>query len=239
MEKVRLSKVMSARGLCSRREADRYIEQGLVEVDGEIIDQLGYKIDESQSVRLLKSAQEHQDQLETILINKPIGYVSNLAEDGHLTALTLIKPENYFGEDQARRVEWKGLAPAGRLDIDSQGLLVMTKDGRIARQIIDQHSQIEKEYLIWVDADVSEEALEQLRFGLSLDGKPLKRARIKRHDSRHLQFILREGKNRQIRRMCDLVDIKVTRLMRIRIGRVRLGDLPPGRWRFLKKKERF
>ena len=239
MEKVRLSKVMSARGLCSRREADRYIAQGLVEVDGERINQLGYKIDETQSVRLLKSAQRQQDQLETILINKPIGYVSNLAEDGHLAALTLIKRDNYFGAGPARRVEWKGLAPAGRLDIDSQGLLVMTKDGRIARQLIDPHSKIEKEYLVWVDHDVSDEALKQLRFGLSLDGKALKPAVIKRRDARHFSFILQEGKKRQIRRMCDLVGVNVTRLMRVRIGKVRLDDLPPGKWRFLKTGEQF
>ena len=119
------------------------------------------------------------------------------------------------------------------------GLLVLTQDGRVAKQLIGENSQIEKEYLIWVSGDTSEEKLDMLRYGLSLDGKRLKRAGIKKMDDHHIQFILKEGRKRQIRRMCDQVDLQVTRLMRVRIGQVKLENLPVGKWRYLKADETF
>ncbi len=242
MTEVRLSKVMSARGLCSRREADRYIEKGWVLVDGQPVDQLGTKINESQQVELAPQAQKKQSQLETILLNKPVGYVSGLAEDGHESAVVLLRPENrvgHRGSDGDKYIKWKGLAPAGRLDIDSMGLMVFTKDGRVARQLVGENSDIEKEYLIWVRGDISEDKLALLRHGLELDGKPLRKAQIKAMDAHHIQFILKEGRKRQIRRMCDLVGLKVTRLMRVRIGKVKLENLPEGKWRQLAPGETF
>ncbi len=241
-EKIRLSKVMSARGLCSRREADRFIEKGWVLVDSKPVNQLGTKIDESQKIELSPQAQKIQSRQETILLNKPVGYVSGLAEDGHESAVVLVRPENRFGNirgDSRNYVKWKGLAPAGRLDIDSQGLIVFTKDGRVARQLIGENSDVEKEYLIWVHGDISEDKLALLRHGLELDGKPLKKAKIKAMDAHHIQFILKEGRKRQIRRMCDLVGLKVTRLMRVRIGKVKLENLPAGKWRHLAPGETF
>lgn len=237
-EPVRLSKIMAHRGICSRREADRYIEQGLVLVDGEVVDQLGSRILPHQKIELKQAAQAAQAARHTILLNKPVGYVSNLPEKGYQTATELIEPENHVGEGDSN-LSWKGMAPAGRLDIDSMGLLVLTQDGRIAKQLIGEKSQIEKEYLIWVEGDISEEKMELLRVGLSLDGKRLKRAGIKKMDDHHIQFILKEGRKRQIRRMCDQVDLHVTRLMRVRIGKVKLENLPVGKWRYLKADETF
>ncbi len=237
-EPVRLSKLMAHRGMCSRREADRYIEQGLVLVDGEVVDQLGSRILPHQSIELKQAAQKAQAERYTILLNKPVGYVSNLPEKGYEAASELILPENHIGAGNPE-LGWKGLAPAGRLDIDSMGLLVLTQDGRVAKKLIGENSQIEKEYLIWVEGDISEENLDRLRFGLSLDGKRLKRAGIKKMDDHHLQFILKEGRKRQIRRMCDQVDLHVTRLMRVRIGNIRLENLPVGKWRYLKPGEAF
>ncbi len=237
-EPVRLSKLMAHRGLCSRREADRYIEQGLVLVDGVVVDVLGTRILPEQTIELKSAAKKAQAARHTILLNKPIGYVSNLPEDGYQTATELIQPENHTGGGDPN-LSWVGFAPAGRLDIDSQGLLVLTQDGRVARKLIGADSTIEKEYLIWVEGDLGEDTLDRLRDGLSLDGKRLKRAGIKKMDEHHLQFILTEGRKRQIRRMCELVDLRVSRLMRVRIGNVRLENLPVGKWRYLRQDETF
>ncbi len=237
-EPVRLSKLMAHRGLCSRREADRYIEQGLVLVDGVVVDVLGTRISPDQDIELKPAAQKAQAARHTILLNKPLGYVSNLPEDGYHAATELIQPENHTGPGDPK-LSWVGLAPAGRLDIDSQGLLVLTQDGRVARKLIGADSSVEKEYLIWVEGDLGEDTLDRLREGLSLDGRRLKRAGIKKMDDHHLQFTLTEGRKRQIRRMCELVDLQVTRLMRVRIGKVRLENLPVGKWRYLRQDEQF
>jgi 23S rRNA pseudouridine2604 synthase len=133
----------------------------------------------------------------------------------------------------------KGLAPAGRLDIDSTGLLVLTQDGRIAKKLIGENSGIEKEYLVRVEGRLTAEGLAKLNFGLSLDDSPLKRADVKWQNDDQLRFVLREGKKRQIRRMCELVGLKVTGLKRVRIGKVLLGDLTQGQWRYLRSDEHF
>lgn len=243
MEKIRLSKLMSQRGLCSRREADSYIERGWVFVDGERISELGTKISPLQEIKLYHAAQAQQSNQITVLLNKPVGYVSGQPEPGCKPAICLINQESEFRDDRSAkrftRSHLKGLAPAGRLDIDSSGLLVFTQDGRIARQLIGAESEIEKEYLVRVEGTPSGRALSLLSHGLSLDGKMLKPAEVVWQNQDQLRFILREGKKRQIRRMCELVGLKVTGLKRIRIGRVKLGSLPLGRWRYLRPGEEF
>jgi 23S rRNA pseudouridine2604 synthase len=242
-EKVRLSKVMSARGLCSRREADEYIEQGLVYVDGVQITQLGTRIFPDQRVTLAKAAQAQQTSRVTILLNKPIGYVSGQPEPGYTPAVTLITAATRDPGDRTPQrftgAHLKGLAPAGRLDIDSQGLLVFTQDGRIARQLIGENSSMDKEYLVRVEGKLSDEGLARLRHGLTLDGKALKPAKVEWQNREQLRFVLQEGRKRQIRRMCELVGLKVTGLKRVRIGKVKLGDLPVGKWRYLRDGESF
>jgi 23S rRNA pseudouridine2604 synthase len=242
MEKIRLSKLMSQQGLCSRREADTYIERGWVYVDGERITELGTRILPDQKITLDKNAQAKQEERVTILLHKPVGYVSGQPEKGYKATVTLITRETQFADDQVRRfspAHLRGLAPAGRLDIDSTGLLVLTQDGRIAKQLIGADSGMEKEYLVRVEGELSEADLRRLNHGLSLDGAALKPARVSWQNHDQLQFILREGKKRQIRRMCELVGLKVTGLKRVRIGRVVLGSLPPGQWRYLRNDERF
>ena len=133
----------------------------------------------------------------------------------------------------------KGLAPAGRLDIDSTGLLVLTQDGRIAKLLIGENSPIEKEYLVRVEGKLSYEDLDRLRHGLSLDGVALKPAQVSWQNEDQLRFVLREGRKRQIRRMCEMVGLRVLGLKRVRMGRVSLGPLPPGQWRYLKPGEQF
>jgi 23S rRNA pseudouridine2604 synthase len=242
-EKVRLSKVMSELGICSRREADSYIEQGLVFVDGERISELGTRIFPTQKITLAKGAQVQQQARVTILLHKPMGYVSGQAEDGYQPAVTLVNASSRFAEDKTplrfTPAHLKGLAPAGRLDIDSTGLLVLTQDGRIAKLLIGEDSKIEKEYLVRVQGQLSEQGMRLLNHGLSLDGQPLKPAKVSWQNEDQLRFVLREGKKRQIRRMCELVGLKVVGLKRVRIGQIKLADLPPRQWRYLREGERF
>lgn len=244
MEKLRLSKLMSQLGLCSRREADEFIRRGWVFVDGMRVGELGFKVYPDQEVKLDRRARMAQEDLVTVVLNKPVGYVSGQPEQGKVTALTLVTPENRFGGvsgfDKKRPGRLpKGLAPAGRLDIDSTGLIVYTQDGRLAKRLIGKDSDIEKEYLVRVEGELTQEGLGLLRHGLSLDGKPLKPAGVYRQNPDQLRFVLKEGRKRQIRRMCEQVGLKVTGLKRVRIGGVKLGKLPVGRWRLLGPDEKF
>lgn len=239
----RLSKVMADRGLCSRREADEWIINGWVKVNGEVVDTLGTRIVADAEIIASAYAKEHQAENVTILLHKPVGYVSGQAEDGYEPAVVLVKPENQWTEDPTRKPFRKGflhgLAPAGRLDIDSTGLLVLTQDGRVARQLIGEDSSTEKEYLVRVEGELSANGLAKLNHGLSLDGVKLKPAKVSWQNEDQLRFVLREGRKRQIRRMCELVGLKVVGLKRIRIGRITLGKLPVGQWRYLAPHERF
>jgi len=239
---IRLSKLMSERGICSRREADAYIEKGLVFVDGQRISELGTRVDPDCEINLANEASRQQQARVTVLLNKPIGYVSGQPEPGFTPAIALIRPENLWlecGGPAFQPAHLKGLAPAGRLDIDSTGLLVMTQDGRIAKQLIGDDSEIEKEYLVRVQGGLGEQDMKLLNHGLSLDGQKLRPAQVAWQNEDQLRFILKEGRKRQIRRMCELVGLKVVGLKRVRIGRVMLGHLPTGKWRYLGENERF
>jgi len=175
----------------------------------------------------------------TILLNKPVGYVSAQPEDDYEPAVVLIKPENHFGNQkrQLQTRDFDGLAVAGRLDIDSQGLLIFTQDGRLAKKLIGENSEVEKEYLVRVQGALPKSQLELLRYGLSLDGKKLKPAHVEWQNEDQLKFILREGKKRQIRRMCEAVGLRVTGLKRVRVGNIKLAKLPEGQWRYLESDE--
>jgi len=234
---------MSELGLCSRREADEWIENGWVSVDGAVVATLGARVAPDARIEIDPRAQRQQSESVTILLHKPVGYVSGQAEDGYQPAAVLIRPENRWAEDRAPQ-QWRvghlrGLAPAGRLDIDSTGLLVFTQDGRIARRLIGHDSEVEKEYLVRVEGSLSEASLNLLNHGLDLDGERLKPARVSWQNEHQLRFVLRQGKKRQIRRMCELVGLKVTGLKRVRTGSIPLGKLPVGMWRYLRADEKF
>jgi 23S rRNA pseudouridine2604 synthase len=246
-ELLRLSKRMSELGLCSRREADEWIARGWVRVDGQVVSELGSKITPDQKVTVERQAAAEQSKRVTVLINKPMGYVSGQAEDGYTPAIALIKAENRWADDpspeQFHPTQLRSLVPAGRLDIDSVGLLILTQDGRVAKTLIGQDTAIEKEYLVRVQyskpGTLPESDLKKLCFGLWMDGKPLLPAKVRWQNEDQLSFTLREGKKRQIRRMCDMVGLKVIGLKRVRIGKVKLGDLPVGQWRYLRPDEQF
>jgi 23S rRNA pseudouridine2604 synthase len=249
---MRLSKRMSELGLCSRREADEWIENGWVRVDGVLVDALGSRIRPEQKIEISADARAMQARQVTILLHKPVGYVSGQAEDGYAPAVTLVTAANRWDDDRASlrfaASHLRALAPAGRLDIDSTGLLVLTQDGRIAKLLIGENSGVEKEYLVRVTygestTDVAThfpaDKLALLRHGLSLDDAQLKPAKVSWQNGEQLRFVLREGKKRQIRRMCELVGLQVVGLKRVRMGRVALGALPPGKWRYLLPDEVF
>ena len=246
-EPVRLSKRMSELGLCSRREADEWIERGWVRVDGKVVAVLGSKVLPDQRITIERQASAQQAQRVTVLINKPVGYVSGQAEDGYKPASVLVRPENHWAEDptglEFHASHLRSLVPAGRLDIDSVGLLVLTQDGRIAKHLIGENSSVNKEYLVRVkylgNGRLPDSDLARLNHGLSLDGKALKRAKVYWQNDDQLSFTLWEGKKRQIRRMCEAVNLRVVGLKRVRIGNVKLGDLPEGQWRYMRVDEDF
>jgi len=255
-ELIRLNKRMAELGLCSRREADDWIGKGWVKVNGEVA-VLGKPVSPMDRIEVDQLARGQQEKQVTILLHKPMGYVSGQAEDGHTPAINLIEARHQWRDDRSsiRFVprQRMGLAPAGRLDIDSVGLLVLTQDGRVARQLIGEDSQVEKEYLVRVQygklaggeqqTDVQSlfplELLAKLCHGLHLDGQALKPAAVDWQNPEQLRFVLKEGRKRQIRRMCELVGLTEVGLKRVRIGRVKLGQLPVGQWRYLGPQERF
>ena len=245
-EDQRLSKVIAERGIASRREADDWIDAGWVKVDGELA-VLGARVFPHQVIEIDEIAKTQQAHRVTILLHKPVGYVSGQAEDGYEPASVLVTQANHWPDDPARERWHAGhgrmLAPAGRLDIDSTGLLVLTQDGRIARHLIGEDSDVEKEYLVRVEypsgGQFPDNDLQRLRHGLWLDGRELRPAKVSWANEDQLRFVLREGRKRQIRRMCEAVGLVVTGLKRVRIGSVVLGKLPPGQWRYLREDERF
>ena len=245
---VRLSKRMSELGIASRREADEWIAKGWVRVDDQVVSELGSRVVPSQRVTVDAKARFQQAQRVTVLIHKPIGYVSGQAEDGYEPAYVLVTPERQWAEDLSGtrflREHVRNLAPAGRLDIDSTGLLVLTQDGRVAKQLIGEDSEVEKEYLVRVEplpegTPFTDASLALLNHGLELDGEALRPARVEWLNDDQLRFVLRQGKKRQVRRMCELVGLEVVGLKRVRIGAVMLGDLPLGQWRYLRRGESF
>ena len=236
-EAVRLNKFMGQSGLCSRREADALIAEGLVAVDGEVVRDAGRKILPGQTLTLADRAEAQLAGGVTIVLHKPVGYVSGQPEPGKTPAVRLLTAANRIGDGEVPARD-ASLPPIGRLDEDSRGLLLLSSDGVVAKAVIGPDSDLDKEYLVEVAGQVSEAKLSRLRHGLELDGRKLRPARVTQLAPQRLRFILREGRKRQIRRMCELVGLEVTDLLRIRIGALELGDLPEGRWRVLTSAER-
>ncbi len=238
-EPQRVNRWLAQSGVCSRREADALIAQGLVSIDGQRVEDAGRKIAPGQTLTLADSASQRLDAPFTAVLNKPVGYVSAQPDSGQTPAARLLTRQAAWGEGPAEPPGRDArLAPLGRLDMDSRGLLLLSEDGVLAKAVIGPESNLDKEYRVRVAGPVSERKLEQLRHGLSLDGRRLRPAKVTVVDEGRLRFVLREGRNRQIRRMCELVDLQVTDLFRIRIGPLKLGDLPEGRWRPLSPEER-
>ncbi|MFC5389711.1 pseudouridine synthase [Brevundimonas bullata] len=236
-EPVRINKWLGQTGVCSRREAEALIAAGMVTIDGESVTDAGRKIEPGQTLTLNDRGEAALASGVTILIHKPLGYVSGQPEPDKIPAVRLLTAENLVGEGTPP-AEDASLPPIGRLDEDSRGLLMLSSDGVVAKAVIGPQSKLDKEYLVRIEGDVTEKKLALLRRGLMLDGRILKYARVSRMEQNRLRFILTEGRNRQIRRMCEMVDLEVTDLLRIRVGPIHLNNLPEGRWRMITPDER-
>jgi len=234
---LRLNKWMAELGLCSRREAEALIAAGVVRVEDELVEQPGHKIEPGQTLMINDAGARAIAGKFTAVLNKPVDYVSAQPEEGQIPAVRLLKTANAADGSKGPAKD-ASLAPLGRLDQDSHGLLLLSEDGVLAKAIIGPQHTLEKEYLVKVTGKITPGKLTLLRNGLSLDNRKLKSAKVTQEEGQTLRFILKEGRKRQIRRMCDLVGLKVVDLLRLRIGPLEMGDLPEGQWRSLTSKER-
>ena len=226
MTRERLQKYLARCGVASRRASEQIIAGGRVRVNGAIAAELGTTVDpEHDRVELDGRAVLPPVAHTYVMLNKPIGVVSTANDpEGRRTVLDLVNAE-------AR------LYPVGRLDYDSEGLILLTDDGDLAMRLTHPRHTVEKEYHALLTGDVTDAALARLRAGVPLDGRPTSPARVERieahYDGTWVRFTLREGRNRQVRRMAEAVGLGVARLIRVRVGPLRLRDLAPGAWRFL------
>ena len=234
-EPQRINKWLGQSGVCSRREAEGLIERGLVTIDGEVVKDAGRKIQPGQTLVLADG--EGAAPL-SVVLHKPMGIVSAQPEQGQIPAVRLLTRDALVGDSPTIPDRDTRLAPLGRLDMDSRGLLILSDDGVLAKAIIGPESDLEKEYLVRVTGKITPDKIARLCHGLSMDGRQLKPAKVSVVEGQQLRFILKEGRNRQIRRMCELVGMHVMDLVRVRIGSLNLGDLPEGKWRVLGAEER-
>lgn len=237
-EPQRVNRWLAQSGICSRREAEALITAGLVSIDGETVADAGRKIAPGQTLTLADAAGAKLEQALTVVLHKPVGVVSANPDPGQTAGVDLLTREALQGESPLIPAGDTRLAPVGRLDRDSRGLLILSEDGVVAKAVIGPESEVDKEYRVRVEGVIDERKLGLLRSGLYLDGRRLKRAEVEVIGSQRLKIVLHEGRNRQIRRMAELVDLEVVDLVRVRVGPLRLGDLPEGRWRVLTVEER-
>lgn len=235
-EPQRVNKWLASEGVCSRREAEELIANGLVRIDGAVVAEPGRKIERGQTIEVAEA--RGAPAKISIMINKPVGFVSSQPEGDQVPAARLLTKANLIGRADPMPTSRTSLAPLGRLDQDSRGLLLLSEDGVLAKAAIGEESKLDKEYLVGVRGQINDRKLALLRHGLELDGKKLKPAKIDVVEPWRIRFILNEGRKRQIRRMCELVELEVVDLLRVRIGPLWLGDLPEGKWRALTAAER-
>jgi 23S rRNA pseudouridine2605 synthase len=226
MALIRLQKWLSEAGVCSRRRGEAYILDGRVSVNGQVVTALGSKIDPQQDrievdgrpVKISKGKIY-------VALHKPKGYVTSCRHPGHKVVLDLIDlPERIY--------------PVGRLDKDSTGLLLLTNDGRLHQRLSHPSFDHEKEYEVVVEDPIADDALQKLAEGMPLMGRQTRPALVRRLSGRRFRIVLREGRNRQIRRLVRDLGHKVRRLQRIRVSQIRLGGLPEGAWRYLTPAEK-
>lgn len=223
---MRLQKYLSSAGFCSRRKGEEYIKDGLVKVNGITVTELGTKVDPQNDRIEVNQTHVQADQKKIyIALNKPGEYVTSCDHPGEKIVLDLV--------DISQRVY-----PVGRLDKDSTGLLLLTNDGRLHHRLSHPSFDHEKEYEVTVLKHITDGSLRSLEKGMAMMGTRTRPAKIKRISSKQFRIILKEGKNRQIRRMVRKVGNRVTGLTRIRISNIKLGKLSQGSWRYLGEKEK-
>ena len=223
----RLQKLIAHAGICSRREAEKLISSGQVTVDGKIITELGTKVDSSQKIRLDGKLLKFDTENIYLLLNKPCGYVSTVKDErGRKTVLDLL------GENFSKRVY-----PVGRLDLNSEGILILTNDGDLTNALIHPRFEIPKTYRAKISGVITEEKLDKLRTGIELDDGLTAPAEVYQLDERLIEITIHEGRNRQVRRMLAAIGCDVRRLRRTKFAGLTLKDLPIGKFRALTKSE--
>ncbi|MDY0164455.1 pseudouridine synthase [Desulfobotulus sp.] len=221
---VRLQKFLADAGLCSRREAERRIAQGRVRVNGLVIREMGFKVQPGNAVSMDDKTVQPKETLVYVLLHKPAGVVTSCHHRGERVVTDLVPlPQRIF--------------PVGRLDKDSTGLLLLTNDGPLHHRLSHPSFDHEKEYVVQTRPPLNANALAQMAEGILLDGRRTRPARVYRKTPQSFGIILREGRNRQIRRMVAALGAEVQSLHRIRMAFLQLKDLAPGKWRYLHPEE--
>lgn len=230
MSMIRLQKILADAGIASRRKSEEYIKKGLVKVNGKIIKELGVKIDQDKDKiefkgKIVKSKKE---EYVYIILNKPAGYVSTCKKGKERGRIVL---------DLIEKKKMLRLWPIGRLDKDSEGLLILTNDGELTNKLTHPKFEKEKEYEVEVNNPLDKEFLIKMQRGVRINGYKTRPAKTNQIGKNKFKIIIKEGKKRQIRKMCEILEYKVVKLKRIRIGKLRLGNLKKGEWKVLKKIE--
>lgn len=223
---MRLNKYIATCGICSRRSAENYITCGKVKVNGKVVTNLSTKVDElNDKVEVLGKNISIEKKKVYIMLNKPKGFVTtNKEQFNRKCTLDLIKePQRVF--------------PIGRLDMYTEGLLLFTNDGDFANKITHPKNKIEKVYVVKVDKNITKDMIYKLENGLDIGGYITKEAKVNLLKEREFEITISEGKNRQVRKMCEAVGLKVLELKRIKLGNIKLGDLQIGKYRFLTQNE--
>lgn len=221
---MRINKFISETGYCSRREADKLVESGKVTINGERA-VLGSQAEQGDEVRIDGKLLENGSRTVYIALNKPVGITSTT--EGHVQGNIV----DFVGHEER-------IFPIGRLDKDSEGLILLTNDGDIVNKILRAEGRHEKEYIVTVDRPVTPSFLQGMSGGVKILGERTLPCQVTRMAERVFRIILTEGKNRQIRRMCSAFGYEVRRLQRVRIMNIRLGTLPAGQWRELTSQEK-
>ncbi len=237
-EPIRVNKWLAQEGVCSRREAESLIAEGQIRIDNEVVADPGRKILPGQTLTMGEAGANELASAVTVVINKPVGIVSAQPEGAQIPAARLLTRQALWGPDRIEPDSRWSLAPLGRLDQDSRGLLILSQDGVLTKAVIGPDSKVDKEYIVDVAGQITPQKVKSLRHGLTLDNRSLKPAKIDLLAPQRLRFTLTEGRNRQIRRMCEAVDLLVVDLLRVRIGPLKLGELPESRWRPMAPGER-
>lgn len=222
-EEIRINKFLSEAGICSRREADRFIEEGKVKIDG-VVAQMGSKVSKNSQVTFCDKPVKREEKLVLIAFNKPEGIICTT---DHSEPDNIIDFINYGMR----------IYPIGRLDKDSEGLILLTNDGNIVNKILRAENHHEKEYVVTVNREITPEFIKQMSSGVPILDTVTKTCKVTQIDKNTFNIILTQGLNRQIRRMCEYLGYRVVRLRRIRVMNIQLGRLKPGDFRNVTEKE--
>lgn len=222
----RINKYIASCGICSRRKADELISQGRVEVNGQVVNDMGHKVGVDDIIKVDGKIIQKEEEKIYIALNKPKGYVTtNSDQFNRKNVIDLI--------DEDVRVY-----PTGRLDMYTEGLLLLTNDGDFANAVMHPKNKIEKTYIITTDTVITKEQIEHLKNGVNIGDYITRPAKVKSIAKDKLEIIISEGKNRQVRRMCEAVGINLLNLKRVKIGNIELGNIQTGKYRYLTEDEK-